>query len=255
MSSSAGVRNRATSEAASTRERFERRTRAGGRTTGTRRRRQRRRAPRRGGSTRARTAATTSQIPVAGHAHLAPQDEEEYRKQREREDLSAHDQERGGRPDCDQHQDEGRRRVGHIITPHVEGDEAEREGYRTDESEHEAAVAEAGFERVEDKLAEDGNVRPSVRRRGGIRHAWRDVAELHDPAAERSEPVSIGADGRHQGTERGHERSDEPRQPRRVRGKRVHRASIGSKAAFLQDQRSKRAAWPWPTPTHSVARP
>ena len=112
---------------------------------------------------------------------------------------------------------------------------AESDG--ADEREHEPAVAESHLEPVEGELSEHRCVLPARRRRSRVGNARGDPAELGDLAAESGQPVRVGADRRHERTERDDERAREPREPRRRLGQRVHPAVIGRERPNLQGKR------------------
>ena len=109
---------------------------------------------------------------------------------------------------------------------------AERDS--ADEREHEAPVAESHLEPVEGELPEHRCVLPADRRRSRVGNTCRDAAELGDLAAESGQPVRVGADRRHERTERDDERACQPREPRRGRGQRVHPVVIGRERPNLQ---------------------
>jgi hypothetical protein len=176
--------------------------------------------------------------------------------------LRPDDEQRRGRRDGDEDQDERGRRFGNPTSAQVDQEEQQARGDGDELREHEPSYPELGLQAVKDELAEDRDVVPARGGDGGEGDTARNRPRVCDLPAQRGQPTRVGPHRCQQGTERGHEARDQHGQPCRrvrVRPQEVHEVSIGRDGVRVdvgcEGQRSNNAAWPWPTPTHSVANP
>ncbi len=175
--------------------------------------------------------------PARRPLRLAPQQEDEHREEREREQLSSHDQERGGGSDDYGDEHRGAQSVAGVCTPQIESESDERDCDRDGLGESETLVAEQRLEPVEDELAEGGRV-PPLRRRGGIRNRVRQRSRANDQGADGGEPARIGADAGRKSRRGAAEGCGDPRQTDgRPGGVGVHASLIGRSARKLHSAR------------------